>query len=87
MKIRTSIKLSKELLIEVDALAGKKHNRSEIVETALRDYVARENRKESRKELNQRDIELINENAEILNKQVLETLEYQVDIWENYQTK
>lgn len=43
--------------------------------------------KENNKELNKRDIEIINENAEILNKQALETLEYQVDIWENYQTK
>ena len=32
-------------------------------------------------ELNYRDIEIINSNAELLNKQVLETIEYQVDIW------
>lgn len=31
-------------------------------------------------------IEIINANAELINKQVLETLEYQVDIWENYET-
>ena len=42
---------------------------------------------EDNKELNKNDIEIINANAEMLNKQVLETLEYQVDIWENYETK
>jgi hypothetical protein len=33
-----------------------------------------------------REIEIINANAELLNKQALETLEYQADIWENYET-
>lgn len=33
-----------------------------------------------------REIEIINANAEMLNKQVLETLEYQADIWENHET-
>jgi len=61
--------------MKVDALAGKKHKRSAIVETALRDYVAKENRKE----LNRRDIEIINQNADLINKQVEETLEFQAE--------
>ena len=73
MKVRTSVTLPKELLIKIDALAGKKHKRSEIVETALREYVAKKNGKE----LNRRDIEIINENADLINKQVEETLEFQ----------
>ena len=77
MRVRTSVTLPKELLIKVDALAGKKHKRSEIVESALRDYVA----KESRKELNQRDIEIINANADKLNEEALDTLEYQQVNW------
>lgn len=77
MKVRTSITLPKELLIKIDALAGKKNKRSEIVETALRDYVA----KESRKELNRRDIEIINANADKLNEEALDTLEYQQVDW------
>lgn len=40
---------------------------------------------EAERELrSKREIEVINANAEMLNKQVLETLEYQADIWENY---
>ena len=75
MRVRTSVTLPKELLMKVDALAGKKHKRSAIVETALRDYVAKENRKE----LNRRDIEIINQNADLINKQVEETLEFQAE--------
>ncbi len=77
MRIRTSITLPKELLIEVDALAGKKHKRSKIVESALRDYVAKENPKK----LNKRDIEIINANADKLNEEALDTLEYQQVNW------
>lgn len=75
MRVRTSVTLPKELLIKVDALAGKKHKRSEIVESALREYAAKENHKN----LNLRDIEIINENAELINKQVKETLEFQAE--------
>ncbi|MDQ3321866.1 MAG: ribbon-helix-helix protein, CopG family [Acidobacteriota bacterium] len=75
MKVRTSVTLPKELLLEIDALAGKKHRRSAIVETALRDYMA----KETGEKLNRRDIEIINENADLINKQVEETLEFQAE--------
>jgi metal-responsive CopG/Arc/MetJ family transcriptional regulator len=75
MKVRTSVTLPKELLIKVDALAGNKHTRSEVIETALRDYVAKKNNQE----LNWRDIEIINENADLINKQVEETLEFQAE--------
>ena len=80
MKVRTFVTLPKELLMEVDALAEKKHRRSEIVETALRDYVAKKNRKE----LNRRDIEIINANANHLNKQALETLDLQADVIKDF---
>jgi metal-responsive CopG/Arc/MetJ family transcriptional regulator len=72
---KISITLPQNLIAAVDALAGKKHKRSEIVETALRDYVAKENCKE----LNRRDIEIINKNADLINKQVEETLEFQAE--------
>ena len=75
MKVRTSVTLPKELLKKVDALTGKTRKRSEIVESALRDYVARE----KYKKLNTRDIEIINEHADLINKQVEETLEFQAE--------
>jgi len=72
---KISITLPQALISAVDALAGKKHKRSEIVESALRDYVAKENHKE----LNKHDIEIINKNADLINKQVEETLEFQAE--------
>ena len=75
MKVKTSITLPKDLLLRVDALTGKKHKRSEVIETALRQYIARE----IPKTLNQRDMEIINANAELLNQQVAETLEFQAE--------
>lgn len=80
MKVRISITLSKELLIEIDTLTKKKHKRSELIELALRDYVF----KKTNKDLNYKDIEIINANAEMLNKQALETLELQADLIKDY---
>jgi metal-responsive CopG/Arc/MetJ family transcriptional regulator len=75
MKVRTSVTLPKELLIQVDALVGKNRKRSAVVESALIEYVA----KEKPSPLNLRDIEIINRNAELINKQVEETLEFQAE--------
>jgi metal-responsive CopG/Arc/MetJ family transcriptional regulator len=75
MKVRTYVTLPKDLLVMIDALAGKKHKRSEIVESALRDYID----KEKSAKLNQRDIDIINKNADSINKQVEETLEFQAE--------
>ena len=73
MRVRTSVTLPKELLIKVDALTGKTRKRSSVVESALIEYVA----KEKPKKLNAREIQIINENAEKLNKEAADVLEYQ----------
>ncbi len=73
MRVRTSVTLPEELLIRIDALAGKKNMRSAIVESALLEYVS----KEKPQLLNERDIQIINENADLINAQVEETLEFQ----------
>lgn len=75
MRVRTSVTLPEELLVEVDALAGKKNGRSAVFESALVAYVA----KEKPKKLNRRDIRIINENADLINRQVNETLEFQAE--------
>jgi metal-responsive CopG/Arc/MetJ family transcriptional regulator len=75
MRVRTSVTLPKELLVEVDALTDKKNGRSAVVESALIAYVA----KEKPKKLNRRDIRIINENADLINRQVEETLAFQAE--------
>jgi metal-responsive CopG/Arc/MetJ family transcriptional regulator len=74
-KIRTSVTLPRELLSEVDDLLGERNKRSEFIEKALRAYVAElaERRRAAR------DVGIINANAGRVNREALETLEYQVD--------
>ncbi len=79
MRVRTSVTLPKELLVKVDALAGKKNGRSAVVESALVEYV--EKATPRKRKLNQRDIDIINANAEKLNKEALDVLEYQRVNW------
>ncbi len=73
---KISVTLPPDLLASVDKLV-KSHQRSKLIETALRDYIA----KETPKVLNKRDIEIINANAEKLNEEALDTLEYQQVNW------
>lgn len=72
---KISVTLPQDLLKSVDEIVGKTRKRSKIIEKALREYVAKENRKE----LNRDDIEIINKNADLINKQVEETLEFQAE--------
>ncbi|MGH9944147.1 MAG: CopG family ribbon-helix-helix protein [Pyrinomonadaceae bacterium] len=75
MKIETSVNLPEEILKAVDNLSGPEGDRSEFIEAAVRAYVSFLERKRQ----NERDIEIINRNADELNRQAEETLEYQVE--------
>ncbi len=72
---KISVTLPQDLLNSLDEIVGKTRKRSKIIEKALRDFVA----KEKRGELNRRDIEIINKNADLINRQVEETLELQAE--------
>ena len=45
MRIRTNIIIEESLLAKIDIIAGEKHRRAIIIETALREYVARKESK------------------------------------------
>jgi metal-responsive CopG/Arc/MetJ family transcriptional regulator len=45
MRIRASLILEESLLAKIDEIAGEKHRRAAVIETALREYIAREERK------------------------------------------
>jgi len=45
MRIRTSLILEESLLKKIDEIAGEKPRRAAIIETALREYIAREEKK------------------------------------------
>ena len=64
-------------MIQVDALAGKNGKRSAVVESALLEYIA----KETPREFNQRDVDIINANVDKLNEEAMDVLEYQQVKW------
>jgi metal-responsive CopG/Arc/MetJ family transcriptional regulator len=73
MKAKTSITLSKDLLAQVDRLAGSKDSRSALIERILRKYL----KERRRSALHSRDIVRINRAAERLNREAADVLEYQ----------
>jgi metal-responsive CopG/Arc/MetJ family transcriptional regulator len=71
MKVKTSVTLSSGILEEIDQVDG---NRSAFLERAARSYLdgmARQKR-------DARDVEIINRNADYLNGEAAEVLEFQV---------
>ena len=73
MKEKTSITLSKDLIAELDKLAGSQISRSAFIERVLRKYM----RDRKRAALHARDLERINRAADRLNREAADVLEYQ----------
>lgn len=77
-EVQTTIQISEGLLEDLKAFAvEQRRDISELVENGMRDYL----KKLMREKREADDIEIINRHAEELNKEALENLEYQVDIW------
>jgi predicted transcriptional regulator len=76
MKVKTSITLSPETLRAVDRLAGKRHSRSTIIEHAVREYVARRERRQR----DARDLEILDAAADELDREMSDVLAYQDDL-------
>ena len=70
VRVKTSITLPSELLGQLDRVDK---NRSALLERAARAYLARLESDER----DRRDIEIINRNADRLNREATDTLEYQ----------
>jgi metal-responsive CopG/Arc/MetJ family transcriptional regulator len=77
MKVKTSITLSQDLLKLIDKRAKLfKKNRSDFIETAVWEFLARLIRDEQ----NAKDLEIINRRAEYLNREAADVLDYQVQL-------
>mgnify|MGYP006272267081 CR=1 FL=1 len=74
MKVKTSITLSEELLEAISRETGRA-NRSALIEEATWRYL-RERQRQAR---DARELELINEQADHLNKEALDALAYQTE--------
>ena len=73
MKVKTSVTLSAEVIREVDHFIRESGNRSEFIEAALRDFMARQIRDEQ----NRRDLEIINRRHAHLNREAEEVMAFQ----------
>jgi metal-responsive CopG/Arc/MetJ family transcriptional regulator len=74
MRVRISITLSKELLRTVDECARQqKSTRSNIIESALRVFLKWQTEHDER---NARDLQIINEHADSLNREAVDVLGY-----------
>ena len=76
MKQKTSITLSSDILTAVDRSAGSKASRSAFIENVLREYF----KAKIREAINARDLELINANADYLNREMEDVLKYQAPL-------
>lgn len=45
MRVRTNIIIAEEILKKIDIIAGEKQKRAAVIETALREYIEREEAK------------------------------------------
>ena len=76
MKQKTSITLSEDVLAELDREAGNGASRSAFIENVLRKHF----QEKIRQAIHARDIELINANADYLNREAMDVLRYQAPI-------
>ena len=72
MKVKTSVTLSEDLLVAVDELA-KASSRSEVIEDALREFLAAR----ARRLRDARDLEIMNARADAYNAETADLLTYQ----------
>jgi metal-responsive CopG/Arc/MetJ family transcriptional regulator len=78
MKEKTSITLSREVLTGIDRVAGSKKSRSAFIEGVLQRYL----QERARAQRDARDLEIINRNAERLNRDAEDGLEFQAPLGE-----
>ena len=45
MRIRTQLVIDDAVMMKIDEIAGERHRRAIVVETALKEYIAREEKK------------------------------------------
>jgi metal-responsive CopG/Arc/MetJ family transcriptional regulator len=76
MKEKVSFTLASDVLAEVDKSVDKSSSRSAFIETVLRTYF----KERVRQAIDARDVELINNHADYLNREMEDVLQYQAPI-------
>ena len=76
MAISNSITLSDDLLRQIDQMVDKTVSRSEFIERVLWQYLV----DRASKIRESQDLEILNRNADVLNQEAEDVLEYQVPL-------
>jgi metal-responsive CopG/Arc/MetJ family transcriptional regulator len=76
MRVKTSVTIDEGVLRAIDKVATRTRSRSRVIEDAARDFLAR--RARSAREA--RDLEILNAQAEALNREMDDVLAYQADL-------
>ena len=76
MKVKTSITLSEDLMKAIDEYTGEYKNRSEFIEDAVRAFIIQL----IRRQRDARDLKIINQRSDYLNREAGDVLTYQVDL-------
>ncbi len=76
MKVKIFITLSEDLLKAIDEYTGEYKNRSEFIEKAIQSFI----KQLIRRQQDARDLEIINQRADYLNREAADVLTNQVDL-------
>lgn len=81
MKVETTITIEADLLEQVKNAAKDFRNNSEVFEIALREYLPKLKQKPAKRKLTrEEEIEILNRIATERREEILENLEYQIDL-------
>ena len=75
MRVKTSVTIDQRVLRAIDKATSRGRSRSRVIEEAAREFLLRR----ARAAREARDLEILNETAEALNREMEEVLAFQAD--------
>ena len=76
MKVKTSVTIDERVLRAIDKTTTRTRSRSRVIEDAAREFLARR----ARAVRESRDLAILNESADGLNREMEDVLAYQADV-------
>lgn len=76
MRVKTTVTIDERLLRAIDETTNRTRSRSRIIEDAAREFLARQARAAGEC----RDLAILNESADALNREMEDVLAYQADV-------
>jgi metal-responsive CopG/Arc/MetJ family transcriptional regulator len=76
MRVKTSVTIDEGVLRAIDKTTSRTRSRSRVIEDAAREFLARR----ARAAREARDLAILNESADALNREMEDVLAYQADV-------